>query len=352
MIYLNTAATGIVSKETLEAAEAFLKQLSINSSQAAEHWRSELMSNIRKETAHFMGVQAENLAFIPNFSIGWTAVLMSLPKDASFLIYRHDYPSLLDPILSNGFQHFWIEGDDDFHISFEEIEHQLMQQRPSFMVISHVQWLSGFKIDLEKLGHLCKQYGTALIIDGTQSLGAFNLHLKTLAVDVFIASNYKWMNAGFGTGVLYMTDHFFKTHPPILRGYNSYSFKNNEMVYESSLRDMEPGHLNMSGLLMLQKAVEEKMKMGLEKIEAHNYSLSRYFLENLQSISFPIVGPYQMDNRSSILFLKDQDGWGNYLKEQGVVLTLRKGNIRISFHFYNTKEELDQVLKIIKSRKI
>lgn len=352
MIYLNTAATGIVSKDILQAGEDFLKQLSINSSQAAEHWRGKLMYNIRQDIAHFMGIQTENLAFIPNFSLGWSAVLMSLPKDASFLIYRQDYPSLLDPILSNGFQHYWIEGEDDFQISFEEIENQLKHQRPSFMVISHVQWLSGFKIDLEKLGLLCKKYDTDLIIDGTQSLGAFDLRLESLPIDVFIASNYKWMNAGFGTGLLYMTDHFFKKYPPILRGYNSYAFKNNQMIYESSLRDMEPGHLNMSGLLMLQKAVEEKMKIGLEKIEAHNYALSRYFLERLQSISFPIVGPYQMDNRSSILFLKDHDGWGNYLKDQSIALTLRNGNIRISFHYYNTKEEADQVLEIIKNRKV
>src|SRR5690606_29437753 len=119
---------------------------------------------------------------------------------------------------------------------------------------SHVQWLSGFKTDLQELSRFCREHDIWLIVDATQSLGAMPLNPVRLDIDVLISSNYKWMNAGFGSGVMYMCDDFFNEYTPKVGGNNSYTPVNGKMQYVPSVQSYEPGHPNMYGFSVLQAA--------------------------------------------------------------------------------------------------
>jgi len=348
-IYLNTASCGIISPKAMNAGFKLYEQLTHNSSQAAEKWRDSDAQHIRNSIAHFLGAKERNIAMIPNFSFGINAVLHSLKGTEKILLYRQDYPSLTDPFLINDFDITWLATADNFQIDLKEIDKLIKKNEIDILAISHVQWLSGYKADLKKLCDICKKHKVILIVDGTQSMGALPIDLSKLSIDIFISSNYKWMNSGFGTGILFMNDAFLEKYTPKIGGHNSHIFQNNQLSYKPSLRSYEPGHLNMFGLNILQAAITEKTAVGIENIAEHNHKLTQFLIDGIRDVPITLIGPPDMENRSSIVFLKDENGLGTHLKENNIVVTPRDGNLRISMHYHNTQTEIQQLIDCLKS---
>lgn len=349
-IYLNTAACGLVSEKIALAGIEFYKTLSKNGSKRAESWRESEATRIRKNIADFLDAPEQNLAMIPGFSHGMNAVVQSLNGSEKILLYEKDYPSLINPFQVNNFDISWLPATGDgFQIDPNFIEQKVITEKIDLVALSHVQWLSGAKTDLKRIIDICHKHQIPIIVDATQSLGAMPVSLKDLPADVLIASNYKWMNAGFGTGIIYLSDAFLQTYPPVFGGVNSYELKDGRMIRQPSVLDMEPGHLNMAGFSILEAAIQDKKQRGLKAIEEHNQQLTRLFLAACANLPIKIVGPLSMENRCSIIVLKDEDGLGKWLQENNFVVTLRNETIRLGFHYYNTLEEVEQLINCLQA---
>lgn len=347
-IYLNTAASGLIPESISRRAMELQAALAANSSMRAEHWKMEELPRIRKTIATFLGAQTENLALLPNFSFGINCVVQALKGTEKVLLYRHDYPSLTEPFLIDHFDITWIDSKDGFGIDLEEMATLIEKKGIDIVAISHVQWLSGFKINIKKLGSLCREHGVSFIVDATQSAGALPINMTDLEIDVLIFSNYKWMNAGYGTGVMYMASSFLTKYPPVVGGYSSYVFRNNQSKYEPSIYNYEPGHLNMIGLTILEAAILAKQEIGLQGIADHNDQLTRYLLHEIAALSLQWIGPLNTADRCSIFFLKDLDGLGAWLSTNRVIATLRNDTIRISMHYYNTQDEVGLLIDCLR----
>src|SRR5205085_11541602 len=141
----------------------------------------------------------KNVAMIPNFSWAMNAIVQSLKGTEKVLLYKNDFPSVTEPFRVNKFDITWVEDTDGFTLSMEQIEECITGRRVDMVVISHVMWQSGYTLDIATVGRLCKEHEVIFIVDATQSLGSLHVDIANLGADVFISSNYKWMNAGFGT---------------------------------------------------------------------------------------------------------------------------------------------------------
>lgn len=345
--YLNTASCGLVPPETLEAANKLYEGFTSNSSTCSEGWRLDNEERIRRTIADFIGAPAGNVAKVPNFSWAINGIVQSLRGDERVLLYARDYPSFLEPFRINNFDITWVDAPDGFNININDIHDAITNKTVDIVALSHVQWSSGYRIDLKTIGDLCHKHGVIFIVDATQSLGANVINLAELHVDVFAASNYKWMNAGFGTGILYITDSFLRRYPPVIGGHNSYQMVGNEWKYVPSILSYEPGHPNMFGLTVLESAIQYKNKLGVANIEKHNRSLTQQFLTGIQGTSVRILGPHTMDNRSSIVHLIDENGLGDWIKQHNIVITQRNGLLRVSIHYYNTEEDVRALVDCI-----
>lgn len=346
-IYLNTAACGLVSNDIASAGINFIQSLTQNASLYAEHWRDVTSLSIRRNIAVFLEAPETNIAMIPNFSFGMNAVVQSLKGTEKVLLYDRDYPSLTYPFLVNKFDVSWFSSDDNFTINPEVIEQKLKSEKIDLLAISHAQWLSGALVDLKKIIAICHQYMVPVIVDATQSLGAISISIKDLQPDVLIASNYKWMNTGFGTGIIFLSDSFLERYPPVIGGVHSYELKSDRLNRKPSALDFEPGHTNMAGFSILDAAISDKMHKGLNSIEINNLNLTRKFISECLNLPVTLIGPASMEQRCSIVVLKDENGLGNWLQKNNFIVTLRNSTIRLSFHYYNTIEEVHLLINCI-----
>lgn len=349
-IYLNTAACGLVSEAIAAAGMAFYQELSKGSS-VAEHWRDELSVKIRANIAHFLNAPEANIAMIPCFSHGINAVVQSLKGDEKILLYEWDYPSLLNPFKVNNFDISWLHSEDGFSISPQSVAEKITGGTIDIFAISHVQWMSGARADLQSIVAICHQKGVRVIIDTTQSLGAEPVDIAELKPDVLISSNYKWMNAGFGTGIMYLSDDFLAQYPSVYGGVHSYVFEDGKEIRKPSALDYEPGHLNMAGFSILNAAVSHKLATGVANICRHNHQLTTLFIEQCPELPVTLIGAADMQNRSAIVVLKDEAGLGQWLVDNGFVVTLRNNTIRLSFHEHNTEVDVQQLIYCIQNKK-
>lgn len=347
--YLNTAGCGLIHPEALAAGNKLYEAFTTNSSHASEDWRFNEEQRTRELMAGFIGADARNVAMVPNFSWAINAVVQSLKGTERVLLYKGDYPSLLEPFRINNFAITWVDAPDGFNIDMDAIRSAITSRSVDVVAISHVQWNSAYRIDLKEIGDLCREHGVVFIVDATQSLGAHVIDLSKLNIDVFISSHYKWMNAGFGNGTLFIADAFMQQYPPVVGGHNSYHMVGDKWMYVPSIKSYEPGSPNMHGFSILAAEIERKNKMGLASIEAHNRHLIDLFLKGIAGMKLTVIGDTDTTHRASFVLLRDENGLGAYLKEHGFVVTIRNGLVRISFHYYNTPDEVQRLVVCLSS---
>ncbi|SDD75329.1 aminotransferase class V-fold PLP-dependent enzyme [Niabella drilacis] len=348
--YLNTAACGLISPSVLKAGTGLYDHFAQNSSGAAEHWRDVERLQIKENIAGFIGAPAADIALIPNFSFGMNAVVQALTGREKVLLYKKDFPSVYAPFVINKFDIVWLDDENGFTIDPDKIESIIREQHIDLVAISHVQWQSGFRLNIKALCLLCRQHGVRTIIDATQSLGAVDLQIPDTDPDVLISSNYKWMNAGFGNGILYMNPRFAAQYPAKITGMNSNTFHiaGNGFSFDGGVANYEPGSLNMFGFAVLNQAILEKKASGMPFIEQHNRALTKMLLEELASLPVSIIGPAAVEHRSSIVVLEDKNGLHAHLSQNNVITTGRNGLVRISIHLHNTEADIDTVVCCIK----
>ena len=347
--YLNTSSAGLVSKASIAQAAKFNEKLHLIGSKQAEEFFVHEIANVRESISRFIGADLNEIALIPNFSSGINAVIPAISKLRRVLLVKDDYPSLTLPFTLNNFDVHWLNSGDGFTINLYDIEKTIVEHRIEIIAISHIQYLTGFMIDLEQLCLLCKTHGVLLILDGTQSLGALPFDFNSSGVNIFITSNYKWMNGGYGTGIMCIDEETMQRYPPKIGGFNSYKYIEKAWKYHASINSYEPGHPNMAGLALLKEAIDYKLHIGVDKILRHNKSLVDYFTKTIAQTTYQLVGPAEHKNRSSIACIYGTKALEKYLLDHGVVVKMRNGMIRLGMHFYNTKKDIDRFVKVLSS---
>lgn len=347
IIYLNTAAAGMVPPNYRKKVGQFYEQLAINPAKTNEQWNFGDLNDLRSDAAEMLDAHPDEIAFVPNFSYALNALVHSLDPQMRVMVLYEEYPSVTDPFRLNGFNIHRFKSPKKLHFNTEDIIVEMLASNIQILAISHVQWLSGFKADLQRLGDVCRQRGILLIVDATQSMGAIPISLKKSGADVIISSNYKWMNAGFGTGIMCVRTDFLERYKPRIRGMNSRMLVGGDWENDASILGYEPGHHNTPGLVILKEAIREKLQTGIDRVHAHNMSLCEILIDTLKNSSVQLIGPESTTHRSSIVSLRGGEALHQYLTEKGFVVSLRNKLVRISFHYHNTEKEAEELVRVL-----
>jgi cysteine desulfurase/selenocysteine lyase len=343
IVYANTPSLGLISNTSIERINDFMRSLYSSGSIRTESFLSEDLPFIKQNIGSFVDADPEEIALIPNFSFGLNAILPSLVSHKSILLFEDDYPSLTQPFVLNDFDITWSQSEDGFHFDLNKMEETIKKKNIKVVAVSEVQYLTGFWVDIEALGEICKSTGAILIVDGTQSLGAIPYSFHRSAADIYIASNYKWMNAGLGTGIMLVKRSFLSEHEPKIGGFGSFIQRDGEWKYAPSIESYEPGHLNMGGFLVLDDAIDIKMKLGVDNIFKHNKELLDLLVNDLKQLKIEIIGPYDNRYRSTIVYLKDDVKIRSALQKHNIIFKTRNDGIRLGLHFYNTEGDVKKI---------
>ena len=346
--YLNTASCGIISQQTAEVARQFYEELLRYGGTSRSEWY-EQMPLIRREVAEWWGAQTNEIALLPNFSIASNYVARALSGRQRVLLLDSDYSSLTMPWLLHDHDIHYFSADDNGFFDERRIEEEVKKNNIEVLAISHVQYTTGFCVDLASLGQRCREWGVLLVVDATQSLGVMPLNIQEMPVDVLVGSGYKWMTAGFGNALLYIRHDLHRQLTVPAVGNNSFDGFPRitaKRDIDFSARILEVGHYDFSSFFALRQAVQELRTVGADAIYQRVMRLTTYLHRQLPA-KVRIISDYPDQYRSGITVIEGDITLERKLLDHGIVTSARARGLRISLHFYNNEADIDHLCEVL-----
>jgi len=354
--YLNHAAISPISTPVVEAINSALSGRSagdIDTFQMMLDNKSKLKNNISR----LIHTNPANIAIIGNTSEGfnWLVNGLSWQKGDRILLVKDEFPSNVYPFLnlkSQGVEIDFVPTRRGM-IYFDDIE-KCITSRTRLLSISFVEFFSGFRNDLEKIGQLCESKDILFSVDGIQGLGAIPMDVSAAKIDFLSNGGHKWLMSPMGCGFMYVRPELRENLKPAFAGWlsvkDSWNFTDYNLDFLDDSRRFEIGTPNFLGIVGAQAATKLLVKAGPENIFPHILSLGDQLIDNLEKIGMRYQGSQEKAHRSGIYTFKADrvEELFNYLKNNQVHTALRLDAVRISPHFYNQSEEIARVIDLCK----
>jgi len=261
--YLNHAAVSPLPLPTLQAVETQLKDVHENGSVNFQDWLS-VKEQARRLLAGLLSARPEQVAFMRNTSDALSSVANGLTwrQGDNIVTFRGEFPSNIYPWLRIR-DVFGVEvrmcEERDGRVDFADLS-KLVDQNTRLVAISHVQFASGFRMELERLGRLVRQHDALLVVDAIQALGVVPIDVGAEMVDVAAGASHKWLMAPEGVGYLYLSDRARERVQPTLVGWTSVpqpeDFQNFEQDWNKGTLAWETGTGQASLMYGLKASLE------------------------------------------------------------------------------------------------
>lgn len=345
-IYANTPATGLLYEDLLEWRQEHDLDYLIGGSEAKRK-NFENMYTIRDTVARFFSCSSENVSLVPNFTLGLNMLLEGLSNSSRILLLENDYPSLNWPFETRDFNRSYIEISENFE---EQIHSEVASGKVDVLAFSLVQWINGVKIDLDFVKKLKNDFPDLLIIaDGTQFCGTQSFDFTNSGIDILGASGYKWLLSGYGNGFVLVSEEAKERFDPKFIGNGSVD---RDIDLRNSIpfcKHLEPGHLDSFNFGSLQFSLNFLDSIGMDHIGTQLQKLSNQAKEGFSSLGLLDDMVVNRPQHSTIFNIKGDKLLFNKLLDENVTCIPRGSGIRFGFHFYNTENEIDKIIDIIKS---
>ncbi len=289
-----------------------------------------------------------------------------LKENDEVLITKSEHASNILPwyklVETNKIKLNYIDLDDSYRVTMENLKKSITD-KTKVISLAHITNAIGDIRDIEEIGKICKEKNILFVVDAAQSLGHTKIDVENIS---FLAASAHKMLGPTGIGILYGKYELLdQLQPRELGGGMNATFTSD---YQVELKDLperlEAGTPNIAGAIGLKEAIRYINTIGLQNIEQKEKELKQYLLEKLKKIEN--VEVYNENTESGIVLFNLK---GVFPQDTSVYLNhynicIRAGNhcdkilkdelnvkntCRISLYFYNTKEEMDKLVDVLKN---
>jgi cysteine desulfurase/selenocysteine lyase len=332
------------------------------------HW-SENMSTYQalcRDLALHLGSGPEDLTFAPNSSTAMALLGLSLqkhgPADFNLVTLQDEFPASTVP-----FEHLGIPLRCAQPVGGRYALSSILDQADGntlAVVASQVQYATGFRLDIARLGRELARRGILFLVNATQAFPYYPLDVKAMHISALTASLHKWGLTGH-LGALFCTAPSFRERfPTPLAGWLSvdtegagfiHTAKNVPFKLHSSARQYELGTFNLQPLLAFQEAFHYLQRIGFEAIRLRLRDLTDHLLQGLRRLGVAVISPVDNpEERSAIVSFTLGDRNELCLKrctEARIYLSPRAGFLRVSANIFNSPADIDRLLDVLQEIK-
>ena len=231
---------------------------------------------------------------------------------------------------------------------------EAIDEQTALVAVAHVHWADGTLYDLVRLRERTSEVGAALVIDGTQSVGALPFDVKEIRPDALICAAYKWLLGGYGSGLAYYGPRFDGGVPieeNWINRLDSHNFSN-LVRYQSDYQPLAQRYntgetSNFIAVAMLNAALELLHEWTPAGIQAYCAGLVCEPIDRLRTQGYEVAPP---DQRGAHLFGvrppagTDMEALRRRLTDRKISVSVRGTAIRVSPHVYNTADDLHRLI--------
>jgi selenocysteine lyase/cysteine desulfurase len=357
--YLNHAAVGPWPKRTAAAVHRFAQENVLLGARDYPDWMK-VEHRLRERLARLLNAPStEDIALVKNTSEALSFVAFGLDWKAgdNVVISDEEFPS--NRVVWEALKP---QGVDVVYVSLKggDPEGALLAAcgpRTRLLSISSVQFATGTRLNLERLGHGLKQRGVLFCIDAIQQIGALPFDVQASQCDFAMADGHKWMCSPEGLGVFYCSAalrpqlklHEFGWH--MLE--HSGDYGREEWQPAASAQRFECGSPNTLGAMALDASLSLLEEIGMEQVGHAVLERVKWLEDGLSAINGVVLHSSRDAERRSGILTFSMDGlqantvWQQLMHNQVVCLPRGPG-IRFSPHFYTQSRVIEETLAIVR----
>ena len=358
-IYLNHATISPPPITAIRAVEAQLKDVHLNGSTNYRSWLA-VKERTRELLASLLGARPEQIALVRNTSDALSTVANGLnwrPGD-NIVTFSREFPSNIYPWLRirdvSGVEVRMCE-EREGRIDLAEFE-SLIDRNTRVVAISHVQYASGFRTDLARLGRVVRQHDALFVADTIQALGAIPTDVEAELIDVAAGASHKWLLGPEGVGYLYLSDRARERIQPTLVGWVSVPNPDDHLNFDQGWNRGTLAWETGTGPTALIHGLKESLTLltehGVQNVATYLEELTDYLCERLREKNYEVVSSRAPGEKSPIVCIRHLRGMTAmalyaHLMSRNITTAPRGDRLRVSPHLYNTSQEIDEFIKAL-----
>lgn len=359
LIHLNHAAVGPWPKRTVDAVTRFAQENLHQGSWNYPEWLR-IESALRDQLASLINASSsDDIALVKNTSealsfvasgIDWLAGENIVTSDQEFPSNRIVWESLAPQGVELR------QVDLNRGESPEDALFALVDSQTRMIAISSVQFGSGLRMDLERIGRFCHERGILFCVDAIQSVGALRFDVQAIKADFVAADGHKWLLGPEGLG-------FFYVRPQLREKLklSQYGWHMVEAIGDFDRMDWQPAHTarrfecgspNMLSIHALSASLSLLLEVGMEEVETRVLDNSRFLQQQLSQLpDVELITPLENNRFAGIVTFrsasKDEELLYQRLHARKLFCAQRAGGIRFSPHFYTPRTRLETALQLL-----
>lgn len=379
LVYFDNGATTLKPEAVINSTIDYYSKFTANSHRG-DYKNSAIVDSLyegtREKVRRFIGArEVSEIVFTSGTTEGLNIIALGyfkkfLKKDDEVLITESEHASNILPwfMLQKelGIKVKYIKLNDNNEVTISKVK-EAISEKTRVISLAGVTNVVGDRRPIEDVCKLAHENGILVVVDGAQMVAHEKVNVVDMDIDFFVFSGHK-IYGPTGIGVLYAKFELLDKVSPIFYGGGMNALFLNDGYVE--LREiptrLEAGTPNIAGVIGLGTAIDYVEGIGMEAIGKYEHQLREYLVEELKKLDF--VEMYNENNKGTIVAFNLKDVFSQdtaiYLDKYNICV--RAGNhcakilnnvfnvnntCRISLSFYNTKEEIDLLINVLKNSK-
>jgi len=354
-VWLNAAHQGPMPRVALSAAHEAV-DLKANPASITDDLFSRVPEQGREALARLLGARTEDviLANSASYGLHLLAHAFRWRSGDQVLAVEADFPSTGLPWLlleRKGVEVRYVRSRGRC-VTAKEIEAALTS-RTKIVAVTWVHSLNGGRVDLHAVGAVCRARGVRLVVNGSQGVGGLELNVEETPIDALTSVGFKFLCGPYGTGFLWLRRGVWPELAPT-KAYWLTLMKTEDLQGRVEMPSLPNAfrtrdhHIfapaNFNNVLPWTRCLNYLNELGMADIEARNRELGERLVTQADSDRYEVTSTSGL--RSNLIFLKPKRGQASHivkrLREMGIYVSERCGEIRVSPHFYNTTEDIQR----------
>ncbi|HLB53943.1 MAG TPA: aminotransferase class V-fold PLP-dependent enzyme [Gemmatimonadales bacterium] len=358
-IYLNHASTGPIPERARQILARFNERRATPFRLPDEELQA-ILAGARDRAARLLNADLAEIALATNTSFGLNLAARMLPfrRGDVVLVSDGEFPANVFPwkhLGSHGVRMELLPLTRDGWPDEERMAERMQDREVRALAVSHVQFHTGYRVNLERLGQVARASRTWLVVDAIQALGQVPFDVRRTPVDILACGAQKWLLSPWGSGFLYVRRELIGELVSPLAGWSAFQGTDNFTTlcdYSGPLRNdarrYELVTLPFQDLLGMSHSLDLLEELGIARIQAHQAEIGKPVIEWARRKGVRLVSP-EGERGSGMICLASEDlpGVLPALQQAGITASIREGALRFSPHCYNTAEEMIRVTEVL-----
>jgi selenocysteine lyase/cysteine desulfurase len=348
-VYLNSCSQGALS----DAVEDGLRDYVASWHAHGSPWDMwvEQYEAARAQFARFIGATADEVAIVPYASAGINSVASALTftERKKIVLGEFEFPTMGHIWLAQqkrGAHIQFVPADGD-RIRLEDYENAI--DRDTLIVpVTGVCFMNGFRSPVDDVVRLTHEQGALAMLDDYQDCGTRQVDVRKLNVDFYVTGTLKYLLGPPGLAFLYVRKDLIETLQPTITGWfaqsNPFAFDVKHLDLAPSARRFEAGSPPVPNIYAAMRGITLLQEVGLGNVSTHIAKLVRALLDGAKNLGIRPKTPSDSVGPLVVLQCPDAAALVERLAAKNIVCSSRHDGLRLSFHFYNTLNDVEVVL--------